>query len=335
MLYLILPYFDFNKSVLSKKNLDLFISNYAKRANLKIILCEGIYDQELPDYSNKIFKHLKFKLKNILWVKENLINLAIKNLPDDAEFIAWSDRDIYFLNPLWVENTIEKLKLYDIVQPWSEVIHLNSSYGLGMINKQQDSFSFSNKSELCVRVDYPNDKNKIATSTGQIWAINKSFYQKISKINDIEIIGGADSMIANFCILNDRHYEKVLNKKTSIKSKISWILYKQKFKDVKYSYVDGLIIHYWHGSLEDRLYTTRHDILKYSNYDPNEDIMYDENGVLQLTEKGKRLEPLIQKYFMHRKESEEICKEPDNLIFYYKYKIDTYLTPKISKTHEN
>ena len=77
MLYLILPYFDFNQSILSKKNLDLFISNYSKRANLKIVLCEGVYNEELPDYSDKIFKHLKFKLKSILWVKENLINLAV------------------------------------------------------------------------------------------------------------------------------------------------------------------------------------------------------------------------------------------------------------------
>lgn len=30
MLYLILPYFDFNQSTLPKNNLDLFISNYAE-----------------------------------------------------------------------------------------------------------------------------------------------------------------------------------------------------------------------------------------------------------------------------------------------------------------
>ena len=181
MLYLILPYFDFNESIFSKKNLDLFISNYGKRDNLKIVLCEGIYDKELPDYSDKIFKHLKFKLKNVLWVKENLINLAIKNLPDDAEFIAWSDRDIYFLNPLWVEDTIEKLKTYDIVQPWSDVIHLNVCHSLTFISKRKNTLSFSNKSELCGKLNFDDCNHKIATSAGQIWAINKSFYQKIEK----------------------------------------------------------------------------------------------------------------------------------------------------------
>lgn len=335
MLYLILPYFDFNESILSKKNLDLFISNYSKRANLRIVLCEGIYNQELPDYSDKIFKHLKFKLKNILWVKENLINLAIKNLPNDAEFIAWSDRDICFLNPSWVEDTIEKLKVYDIVQPWSEVIHLNSCYNLNFISKQKSNTSFSNKSVLSAKIDHPNHENKISTATGQIWAINRSFYQKIGKLNDTEIIGGADSIIANFCVINDPYYEKILNEKTTIKSKNSWVLYKEKFKDIKYSYVDGLIIHYWHGDLRDRKYSERTNVLISLDYDPNEDISYDENGVLQFTEKGKRLEIPIKEYFKSRKESEKITKTLSNAMFYLKYRAQMCLTAAINKNYED
>ena len=327
MLYLILPYFSFTESIFAKKNLDLFINNYAQRANLKIILCEGIYDKELPDYSSKIYKHLKFKLKNVLWVKENLINIAIKNLPKDAQYIAWSDRDICFLNPLWVEDTIEKLKVYDIVQPWSEIIHLNANNELQMISRKHNGLSFSNKSILYGAINY-NDVNRIGTSTGQIWAINKSFYEKIGNVNDIEIIGGADSIIANFCILKNNFYEKVLDKKTTNQSKQFWIKYKEKFKDVKYSYVDGLIIHYWHGDLENRKYAERSEILIDLNYDPNNDITYDENGVLQFTEKGKRLEPSIKEYFISRKENNEKPERKNNHIFSMSYRLETCLVPK-------
>lgn len=336
MLYLILPYFDFNQCPFSKRNLDLFISTYSQRANLRIVLCEGIYDQELPDHSNKIFKHLKFKLKNILWVKENLINLAIKSLPEDAEFIAWSDRDIYFTNPSWVEDTIEKLKTYDIIQPWSEVIHLDSSNNLCPIKKIEGNFSFADRSEIYAKINCPNHKNRISTSTGQIWAINKSFYKKIEKINDIEIVGGADSIIANFCILQKPDYEKTLNRKTTSKSKNSWLLYRDKFRDVKYSYIDGLIIHYWHGALVNRLYTSRAGILQHLDYDPVSDITYDENGVLQFTEKGKKFEPLITEYFTHRTQSELKIEEPE-LIFNYKYKLNTEPSfyPMVNKNYEN
>jgi len=337
MLYLILPYFDFTKCAFSKKNLDLFISTYSQRANLRIILCEGIYDQELPDYSNKIFKHLKFKLKNILWVKENLINLAIKSLPQDAEFIAWSDRDIYFTNPLWVEHTIEKLKTYDVIQPWSEVIHLDSSNNLSLIKKSEENFSFADKSILYASINYSEDENRVSTSTGQIWAMNRSFYEKIEKINDIEIVGGADSIIANLCILQKPYYEKRLEMKLTPKSKNSWLLYREKFKNVKYSYVDGVIIHYWHGALIDRLYTPRSSILKYLDYDPIDDITYDENGVLQFTEKGKRFESLITEYFTYRTAQSELKIEKPELIFNYKYKCTTnrHLRPTLKRDYEN
>jgi hypothetical protein len=330
MLYLILPYFDFNQSILSKKNLDLFISNYSKRANLRIVLCEGVYNEELPDYSDKIFKHLKFKLKNILWVKENLINLAIKNLPDDAEFIAWSDRDIYFLNPSWVEQTIEKLKTHDIIQPWSELLLLNSHHEPDFINTGRKNLNFSYKSTLAAKIDYPDSINRIATSPGQIWAINKSFYKKIGKLNDIEIIGGADQIIAMFCVINDPSFEKkFLDKRATIKSKNSWVLYKEKFKDIKYSYIDGLIIHYWHGDLKHRKYLERTDILKNLNYNPDEDISYDQDGVLQFTEKGKRFELPIKQYFEYRKENEKIIKTLDKPMLCLKYRTEICLTPAI------
>lgn len=333
MLYLILPYFDFNKSIFAKNNLDLFISNYSDRDNLKIILCEGIYDEELPDYSSKVFKHLKFKLHNILWVKENLINLAIKNLPEEAEYIAWSDRDIYFLNPLWVEQTIEKLKTHDIIQPWSEIIHLNASNELQIMHRKTNIVSFSNKSIL-YNAAHDEDFNKIGVSTGQIWAINKSFYKKIGKINDIEIIGGADSIIANFCILQDKSDENTINKKMTIKSLDNWTLYREKFKNIKHSYINGLIVHYWHGDLINRKYTERSQILINGNYDPENDITYDKDGVLKFTEEGKRLEPLIEQYFLSRKENEKNIKMQNNHAFSMSYKIQQCLIA-ISKKYEN
>jgi len=315
-------------------NLDLFIQNYSKRDNLKIILCEGIYNEELSDYSNIIYKHLKFKLNNILWVKENLINLAIKHLPNEAEYIAWSDRDIYFLNPSWVEETIEKLKVYDIVQPWSEIIHLNSNNELQMIARKDGMLCMSNKSVMYNAINF-NNRNKFGASTGQIWAINKLFYNKIEKINDIEIIGGADSMISNFCILKDETYENVFNKKITTSSKNKWLSYQKKFEGVKFNYVNGLIIHYWHGSMENRQYNERHNILINENYNPDNDIEYDNYGVLKFTQHGKRLEPLIKEYFYSRKENEQKIENENNHIFSISYRLQTCLVPKIIKNNED
>jgi len=328
MLYLILPYFDFTKSIFFEKNLDLFINNYAKEKNLRIVLIEGIYDKSLPDFSSKVYKHLKFKLKNILWVKENLINIAIKNLPTDAQYIAWADRDILLTNPDWIQETIDKLKIYDIVQPFSEVLHLNKNYEAEMVVRSNNLFTFTGKGIISNTIT----KQKIRGAfCGQIWAINKNFYDKIGKLNDIEIVGGADAIIAKACVLQDYSYisDKIKNKS---KEKVieNWSQYYLKFKDCKYSYVTGLLVHYWHTTFSQRAHESRYKILLDENYNPEKDITYDENGVICFTKVGQRLEEKIHKYFINKDEN-KINEDSTNKICSNSYMIKNVLIPVSEK----
>ena len=41
-------------------------------------------------------RHLQLRTPSVLWLKENLINLAIRRLPDSIEYVAWLDADIEF-----------------------------------------------------------------------------------------------------------------------------------------------------------------------------------------------------------------------------------------------
>lgn len=41
-------------------------------------------------------RHLQVKAPSVLWLKENLINIAVKRLPDYIEYVAWLDADIEF-----------------------------------------------------------------------------------------------------------------------------------------------------------------------------------------------------------------------------------------------
>lgn len=323
MLYLIIPYFDFNNSKFSKQNLDLFISNYSNKNNLKIIISEGIYETELPDYSNKIYKHFKFKLKDPIWVKENLINVAIDKIPE-AEFIAWSDRDIYFLNPFWIEQTIEKLKIHDIVQPWSQVIHTDINYEIQPIIKNDKFINFVGRSSISKF--FENDSST-GNNTGQIWAINRSFFNKIKKINDIEILGGADSIICNYCIFDHSSYTARLHNKCNKYTLENWSNYRKLFENCSFGYIKGTIIHYWHGHLQNRFYNDRHEILIKNNYNPAIDIDYDENNIIYLTEAGKRLKESILQYFFHRAKDEEVLENKNRQYIWDNYIISKCLVP--------
>lgn len=41
-------------------------------------------------------RHLQLTASSILWMKENLINVAVKHLPAHIEYVAWIDTDIEF-----------------------------------------------------------------------------------------------------------------------------------------------------------------------------------------------------------------------------------------------
>ena len=71
-----------------------------------------------------------------IWQREALINIALNNLPEQYDLVTWLDLDILFDSDQWYQNTIDKLKEFDVVQPWS----LCQWYGLdGKIFKESNS----------------------------------------------------------------------------------------------------------------------------------------------------------------------------------------------------
>ena len=288
-LYLVVPYFNFCNWKSTKNNLDIFLNQNKFDENVKIVISEGIFNNELKDYSKDVFLHLKFKLNSVFWAKENLINLAIKSIPKNWKYLVWCDRDIIFENKNWINESITKLSKSDIIQPWSHLNHLDK-------NLQKISGEFY--SMLYTKSDI--SRQKIYGHCGMVWGINNTFYNKINKILDWQIIGGADTTIGFSCGVKDK--EKLLQLMPSIPMKNLYKEYLNNFNNIKYDYVDGKIYHLYHGLLTNRMYRRRHKILEYYNFDPLKDIRYNESGVIEFTQKKSELEKAIKYYFFERHE---------------------------------
>ena len=127
-LYIIVPYFNFVNYNAGQRNLDNFLANLSLKTGIKIVLVEGYQEQHLPDYSDKVFKHIKVHVPDVLWVKENLINIGFNHLPEHWQYGGWFDRDVLLLSPSWVEETKAVLQTVDIAQPWTQCIYLNSFF---------------------------------------------------------------------------------------------------------------------------------------------------------------------------------------------------------------
>lgn len=293
-LYLILPYFNFINYKSGLRNINIFLNNYKKYKNIKLVLVEGIYDRknQLADFSDQVYKHIKLDVTDILWIKENLINIGVESLPKNWKFFGWIDRDVEFLNLNWAKACIKKLQYCDLLQPWSECISLDKDN-----NPYKDPHYKESKKVLsfCYTKSSNSLKFQYFTHTGFCWCFNRKFYVKLEKLCDSTIVGGGDSLM-NICMQQQSENSNFNYLGNILKE------YCFKFKDAKIDYVRGKILHYYHGEIKDRRYKARYDILHKHKFDPSTFLAYDKNGVLIFSEKGKILKRPLKKYFKQREE---------------------------------
>lgn len=299
-LYVIIPYFNFC-NYKKRKSLFLdFIQHIQNYNNIRIIVAELKENNKSFDLPNlnrycNVYKHFRFTTKDCIWLKENLINLAILRLTDNWKYIAWIDADIIFMNKLWVNNTISALKTHNIVQLFQTAVNLGPS---GEAMQIDNSFAYMYN---CSNTKSSDKYKYTYWHPGFAWACTKEAYYQLGGLIDFAILGASDYHMAMSIIGN---VEKSYPTEINIEYKKLLKIYETKAKNMKLGFIKGTILHRWHGSLENRKYTQRWDILTKNNYVPSEDIFVDDNGLIQLTDKGGRLKQLIYLYFEERNEDD-------------------------------
>ena len=299
-LHVIIPYFNHTNARANRRNLELCLRNLSLNSDCRVVLVEGIWNREsqLPDFSDRIFRHLTFGLDGPIWVKENLINLGIASLGDEWECAAWIDKDIHFLNPDWAKETMRKLEEVDILQPWSRVLFLNSRYEVMDNFDKATGGGFEQlrgKKEIKGGGSFCRQWLEAGGSghPGFSWAISRLFYRKIGKLFDLCIIGGGDNIIPSYLDRDYyRDYFQLCGKE--------YERYVRLLEGVKLSYVNGTIIHLEHGELGKRKYRERYSILREHDFKVPGDLSYAPNGTLLLS--NPVLESGILDYFLNREE---------------------------------
>jgi hypothetical protein len=304
-----------NDPIEEKLNVIIVISNpclYAKRYILlkefvkrieeeevfvNLFIVEMIYQNQrfiITDKKNK--NHLQLKTDTPIWHKENMVNLAVKNLlPSNYKAFAWIDADIEFENNSWALDTLKILNgSKDVVQLFSHCVDMTvDNCNLTIFN----SFGYS------------FNKNKKYTSSGNdywhpgyAWAITRKAYEKIDGLYDKGVLGSGDSIMAlsfiNKCgVMNNSNYNKDYNN--------SMLEYQVKSSKLRLGYVPGVIRHHYHGSKKNRQYTERWKILMNHQFSPIEHLSYDDKGILIPTKLfSSEFKEDIMNYFRERKEDD-------------------------------
>ena len=285
-----------------------FINDLTK-FDIHIVVVEA-YNETSLYRVNKIFDNtLSVYSDQIYWQKEGLLNIGIKELIDEGyKYVAWLDADVKFLTKNWVDELIHKLSKYKVVQPYEHTY--KETEGKKYIYSKSIASILNNNSikENIIQVSMRYGE------LGHGCAYHADIFGR-ELLYDRAILGAGDFLNlvgVMYCdylekmIPHDRFFNGC--NKSYIADFLNWSKTITPIDKIGYCKTN-LYVKY-HGSLNNRSYIKRENILKKHIFCPNTDIVKDtatNTGLYKIL--NGRLATDIKKYFISRKEDVHLEKK--------------------------
>jgi hypothetical protein len=289
-------------SIYSKDFID-----YLEGSGITHWIVEAVFGDRQPSVaSDDNPRHIKVRCDHEVWLKENLINIAVRHLPHNAKYVMWLDGDIRFERKDWAIETVEALQHYDAVQPFSHVIDYGPDREILQVHK---GFAF------CYRQgDRLGPNNKLGGwryggpywHPGYAFAFTMDAWNAFGGMIDRAIAGAGDYHMA--CgLIGKADFSFPGNVHPNYKHMVmEWQRRADHHVRRNIGYVPGTVHHYYHGSKADRRYVERWDILTKNKYDPYTDVYNDRHGILKLPpahdNRTRAIRDQLQDYFRQRNE---------------------------------
>jgi hypothetical protein len=319
-LHVIAVYFNHHGFENPRKNFDNFVAHMEGMPNVVLHVVELVVRNmpfEVTNADNP--HHTQVTTEVELFHKENLINMGVANLTKlypEWKYVAWVDADIKFMNPSIIQDTIRACNRYSVVQMWAEVLDLDPTlkplrfphWKDGKAGEDVVVSSFGYCHVNGVSEQYKYTAAGTTWHPGYAWAMRRDIWDALGGLLDISILGAGDHQMAWAFVGKPN---QGLHGEATDSFKDDCLAYLNNASSVvagNLGYVDGMILHYWHGRKGDRKYVERWDILVGNKFDPKTDLVRRSDGLLQLTGNKPKLRSDIQTYFRQRNEDANTLK---------------------------
>jgi len=266
---------------------------------LTVVECQlGQRPFHIPISETSKYKVIRVRNNSELWLKENLINIGINSLPSEAKYVAWIDADLEFENANWVEQTIESLKHNHFVQLFRTCSDLGPDRSVLALDHSLVYFVYNYE-----KID--RSINGWPYQPGYAWAGRIDTIREMGGLFEYAICGGGDRQLA--CSFFGQEFFSMPSNigKTYSDKVFSWASKVRKVSQTKVGYVEGNILHNWHGKKENRKYSERWEILVSNDIDIDKHITKNDQGVLEWSEFAPlKLKNEISEYFSQRNEDD-------------------------------
>jgi hypothetical protein len=245
-------------------------------------------------------RHIRLRTQHELWHKENLINIGVSRLPQDWKYVAWIDADVQFARNDIVDETIHQLQHFSVVQMFSH------STDLGPQHQPLSSFAGFMAQYVNHRWSAPPRQEQYGVwHPGYAWACRRDAWDHLGGLIDFAVVGSADRYMACGLVgeiaqcLSDDIFRQC---PTYAAWCFEWQARAEAYIKRNVGFVDGLLLHYFHGSKQDRGYHSREEIIWKNKFEPSQDIKRDWQGMWQLTDQKFQMRDQLRAYFRSRNE---------------------------------
>jgi hypothetical protein len=209
----------------------------------------------------------------------------------------------------WAERTVDVLQQHPICQPFSFLHHLRPDAPIRKecALRSNRSLAYGLSLGLTPRVESSGDSTGL--KRGNTWAYNRELIDRVG-FYDCGIIGGGDGYMI-FAALG-RHEDVVRNNSCTPAHAAHYRKWARRFYEAvqeRIGLVEGDIFHLWHGDLADRRYDERNAILSDSNFDPETDIILDEQSCWRWNSPKYEMHRRMRQYFYERNEDGPLATE--------------------------
>ncbi|GEN65416.1 hypothetical protein [Acetobacter oeni] len=248
--------------------------------------------------------HVGVRANTLVWEKERCLNIGIGNLPQDWQYVAWIDSDIFFRQKHWARETVEALQLFDVIQPWSDCYDLGPN-GEHMQLHRSFCRMWMDGETIKQGPNAHRSPYRFA-HPGYAWAATRRALTATGGLLDTAALGSADHHMALGLIgrVSESYPGNISHDYK--RHCLRWQSRAMSTINGNIGALHGTIEHKFHGSKRDRAYESRWDILTRNDFQPDEDLIRNTWGAWELAGNKPKMRREIERYFRQRNEDANV-----------------------------
>jgi hypothetical protein len=276
---------------------------FRRRLQVPLIAVELSFDGRFDLTTGDADILIQVRGGSILWQKERLLNLALQALPSSCDTVAWLDCDTILARPGWPSELRRALDECVIVQLFERMYHLPPDYK-GDSTDLSGAELFLGVACFLAQGNLPAETFRIAGlsqrykyNPGMAWGAKRATLEATG-FYDAAILGTGDKALFSAACGYAADY--ATGRYLGPLARKHYMEWAERFHQAvrrQIGYIEGDLLHLWHGDLVNRRYSNRHALFSKFEFDPYTDIALTEEGVWRWSSEKPEMHEYVRAHF--------------------------------------